>query len=163
MRKTLEAVSLVALLTLWGLTAFALFGPRALPDRIPTHFNAAGVPDGWGTPSMLWVMPGIGLVLYGLMTLVARFPGSFNYPARVTPTTRPALEALALRMIVALKAEVIIIFAWIQYQTLELLRGSQSSLMPVLLPLAIVLVFGTIGWHIFAMRRTARRLLFRRQ
>ena len=29
-----------------------------LPARIPTHFNAAGVADGWGSPDTLWVLLG---------------------------------------------------------------------------------------------------------
>ena len=29
-----------------------------LPARMPTHFNAAGVADGWGSPDMLWVLFG---------------------------------------------------------------------------------------------------------
>ena len=29
-----------------------------LPRLIPTHFNAAGVADGWGSPDILWVLLG---------------------------------------------------------------------------------------------------------
>lgn len=27
-----------------------------LPSRIPTHFNMAGQPDGWGSPQTLWML-----------------------------------------------------------------------------------------------------------
>src|ERR1035441_7749610 len=30
-----------------------------LPPRIPTHFNAAGVADGWGSPDTLWILLGV--------------------------------------------------------------------------------------------------------
>ncbi len=30
-----------------------------LPLRVPMHFNAAGVVDGWGTPGSLWILVGV--------------------------------------------------------------------------------------------------------
>lgn len=32
-----------------------------LPPRIPVHFNAAGRPDGWGSPGTLWLLFGVQL------------------------------------------------------------------------------------------------------
>lgn len=156
MRKILEAIALVALLFTLGITALAVAGPQALPARIPTHFNAAGQPDGWGSPGMLWMMPIMAAGIYLLMTLVARFPSSFNFPMRVRPSARRQLEAIALNMLSCLKVELVCLFAAIQYWTIRIIRHGQGRLSPLFLPLVLVLIFGTIAWHIVRMRRVAR-------
>jgi uncharacterized membrane protein len=55
--------------------------PR-LPARIPTHFNAAGEADGWGSPDTLWVLLLVQVLTCGLFLVVPllgrRFPGTVN-------------------------------------------------------------------------------------
>jgi hypothetical protein len=156
MRKTLETVALVLLLLTWAITVYAIKGPHPLPGRIPTHFDAAGRPDGWGTPAMLWMLPGMATGIYLLMGLVARYPSSFNFPMRIRPAARRRFEGLALSMLSWLKAEVICLFAWVQYKTIELARSGEGRLSPLFLPVVLIAVFGTIAWHMAAMRRAAR-------
>ena len=156
MRKILEVVALVLVLFTWGFTGYAIVGPDPLPVRIPTHFNLAGQADGWGSPGALWMVPVVATVIYLLMSLVARYPSSFNFPMRVSRLVRPRLEAIALSMLSWLKAEVICLFAWIQYWTIRIVRQGQGRLSPAFLPLVMVAIFGTIAWHIVAMRRVAR-------
>jgi len=159
MRRILDIVALIALVTVWVVTANAIFGHHPLPLRVPTHFNLAGNADAWGSPQVLWLLPCIGILLYGLMVLVSRFPGAFNYPVRVTPANRAALQHLALLMIAWLKAEVMCLFVFIQYVTIKAATGSLNGFSPYFFLFALVFVFGTIGWHIVAMRQTARMSL----
>jgi hypothetical protein len=159
MRRVLDLVALVALVTVWAMTAYAIFGPHPLPLRVPTHFDFMGKPDGWGSPQVLWLLPSIGVFFYALMALVSRFPGAFNYPVRVPPANRVALQHLALRMIAWLNAEVICLFAGIQYVIIKAASGSLGGFSPYFFLIALVFVFGTIGWHIVEMRQTARMSL----
>lgn len=156
MRKILETIALVMLLAMWATTALAISGPHRLPARIPIHFNAAGQPDGWGTPGMLWMMPVVATVIYLLMTLVARYPAAFNFRVRTTPAVRRQLEAIAIGLISWLKCEVVCLFAWIQYESIHLARSGQGTLPVLFMPAVLVVVFGTIAWHVAAMRRIAR-------
>jgi len=157
MRKTLEAISLAALAVLFWSTWRALSGPGQLPDRIPTHFDLAGHADGWGSPQALLMVPAVAFVLYLGITLVARFPAVFNYPVRVTPENRRRLEELALNMICWLKTELVCLFAWLQILTIDAARrsGPKPSVNFALVPVSIVVVFATVGWHFVAMRRAA--------
>lgn len=154
--KAREFIALAALLVLWAVTAYALLGPNPLPGRIPTHFDLAGNPNGWGKPGVLWLLPIVGTILYALMTLVARYPAHFNYPVVVTSANRAALQHLGLRMVGWLKGEVICLFSGIQVMTIQAARGTRSGLYSMFFVIALVVVFGTIGWHIAAMRRTVR-------
>lgn len=156
MRKNLEVVSVVALALLVGITARALYGPVRLPARIPTHFDAAGQVNGWGSPWSLLGLPAIGCALYLLMTLVARFPGSFNFPVRVTAGNRARLEALALNMIAWLKAEILCLFVCIQEMTVESALHGHGNLPVAFVPLSMVVIFATIGVHMVAMMRAGR-------
>jgi hypothetical protein len=155
MRKSLESISLAALAFMFWLYWSARFGPGRLTGSIPTHFNFAGQPDAWGKPTMLPVLPVVAAATYLLITLVARFSSTFNFPVKVTAENRPRLEALTLDMLVWLKMEIVCLFAWIQWSTIEVSRQGRGGLSPALLPVFLVAIFGTIGWFIVAMRRAA--------
>lgn len=156
MRKSLNSIGIAALAFLFWITYGAFYGAGRLPARIPTHFGFDGRPNGWGSPSMLWLFPALALALYVGMTVVARYPATFNYPARVTAENRPRLEALAIQMIGWLKTEIVCLFAWIQWTIVESARGGRLRMRPVEMPLFLLVIFGTIGWHVVAMRRAAR-------
>lgn len=154
MRALLHTLALTALLAMWISTIYAIVGPHPLPARIPVHFDPSGTPNGWGTPAMLWLLPGIAALVYGLMTLVARFPAAFSFPVRVTPRNRSRLEDLALSMIGWLRVETVCLFAVIQYVTIQLARRGGGGLSPWFLPLTLGVIFATILAHVRAMLRT---------
>ncbi|HEX4032454.1 MAG TPA: DUF1648 domain-containing protein [Terracidiphilus sp.] len=156
MRKALEIVSLLALAVLVFITVRAFFGPARLPGRIPTHFNAAGQPDGYGSPAMLLVFPAIAVALYLLMSLVARFPAAFNFPVRVTPFNRQRLEDLALNMIAWLKAEIVVFFTWIEAGVIRAVRQPGHGLSPALMPALLGAVFATCIVYIAVMFKAGR-------
>jgi len=157
MRKTLEVITLAALALLVYATGRALFGPSHLPDKIPTSFDLTGHPVGWGSPVMLLLAPAVAIGLYMLITVVARFPSIFNYPWRVTGENRLRMQALALSMITWLKTELICLFAWLQVAAIHAARNPGERLVAgsAMVPVSIVVVFGTIAWHFVAMRRAA--------
>jgi hypothetical protein len=154
MRRALEFVSLFALAAIAWVTFAALHGPHGVVGRIPTRFDAAGRPVAWGPPWMLLVLPIMAVVIYLLMTLVARYPGAFNYPVRVTPANHARLQALALEMIAWLKAEVAWLLAAIQIETVRAARAGHAGLSPRFMPIATGVIFATIIGYIGAMRRT---------
>lgn len=156
MRKTFQAISLAAIAVLWWITWSALAGSGPLPQRIPTHFNAAGEPNAWGPPGTLWLLPVVASGLYLFISLVALFPAAFNFPVRVTPLNRPLLEAITLQMIACLKAELACLFLYIQGTILASVRSGRGTLSPVMVPLFLVAVFANIGWHLVALFRAAR-------
>ncbi|MFY9854009.1 MAG: DUF1648 domain-containing protein [Terracidiphilus sp.] len=151
MRKTLEAITLIALTVLVWFTWQALNGPAPLPDRIPTHFDATGNPNGWGPASTLWLLPAVAIALYLGMTLMSRFPASFNYPVKLTEENSARLKGLSLDMLAWVRLEIICLFAYIQWSTIEVANHGHGGLRPALLPISAVVIFGTVCWHIAAM------------
>jgi uncharacterized membrane protein len=155
MRKLLEAVGLLALAVLAWMTYGALYGPDHLPDRIPTHFDAAGKATGWGSPSLMLLLPVIGVGVYLLLTVVSRFPTAFNYPVRSTPELLPRLQSVTQDMLVLLKAELACLFAALQWAIIRSARTGEGHLFAAILPIVIVVVLGTVGWYIFCIFRAA--------
>jgi uncharacterized membrane protein len=135
------------------MTWTALDGANPLPDKIPTHFDLAGRPDAWGSSHLLFLLPAIGVFLYLTISLMSRFPGSFNYPVRVSAQNRARLQSIALNMVASIKAETLCLFALLQYYTLQASRASRLGLPPFLMGASIVVIFATMGVHIVAMRR----------
>lgn len=156
MRRTLEAISLGALaLTVW-ITWQAFHGLHPLPAQIPTHFDALGNPNGWGPPSTLLLLPVIAAVIYLTITAISRFPVLFNYPVAVTEENRARLEALTLEMIAWLKAEMVCLFAWIQWFILLVVRQGQGRLSPAIMMVFLAAFMATIAWYIAAIFRAGR-------
>jgi uncharacterized membrane protein len=155
MRRNLEILGLAFLAILCWITVRAFHGPNPLPPRIPTHFDMAGNPNGWGSLATLWLLPIVAVVIYGLITVVSFFPSAFNYPVPVTPENRPRLQALSLQMVAWLKVELAFLFTLLQWSILADVRAGHGHLSVWIVPLFLVIVFGTCVGYIVAMVRTA--------
>jgi uncharacterized membrane protein len=93
----LQLISLVMVIYSYFLIQTSL--PR-LPRYIPTHFNAAGVADGWGSPDTLWVLLGaqaLTCVVFLIVPYVGqRFPGAVHVGSRHLSDFPPAQRARML-------------------------------------------------------------------
>jgi Protein of unknown function (DUF1648) len=107
------AVCIVQLVLVWD----------ALPASVPIHFGVTGRPDRYGSKSVLLILPAVAVALTLLLTLVARFPQSFNYPVRVTPENAPRLYRQGRLLLAWLNVLVVWLFAAIEQQTVEIALG----------------------------------------
>jgi len=69
-------LSFLLIVTVW---VFALDYP-SLPERVPTHFDAAGNPDAWGSKATLLLFPGLQVLFFGISLIVYRYPNYANIP-----------------------------------------------------------------------------------
>lgn len=155
MRKILEAAALVALVALGWITYRALYGLDRLPERVPTHFDAAGNPNGWGSPVMMVILPFMAAAIYLILTMAAQFPGAFHYPVRVTTANLPRMQELTLNLLSWIKVEMVCLFAVLQEVFIQSARSGEGHLFPKVIPVALVVIFGTVGWHLLAVIRGA--------
>lgn len=153
MRKTAEFLSLAALAALVFITINAFYGPHPLPGRIPTHFDAAGNANGWGSPRSLLFFLIFSVAMYLLLTVISRFPSLFNYPVKVNETNRAQLEHLAQSLLSWSKAEVLLFFVWMEFAMVQAARYPDRGLKPFPVEIFVVTVFATILGHVVAMYR----------
>jgi hypothetical protein len=120
-----------------------------LPEVIPSHFGASGKPDGWSGKSGLWILPAIGVLIYIGLTVLSKYPHIYNYAWPITPENARTQYRLSRQMIVVLKTEIVLIFAYIVWQTVQTALGKAGGLGGAFMPVFLLLIFGSIGWHLF--------------
>jgi uncharacterized membrane protein len=127
MQKYLDAISLAALAVLLAFTGFALYGPGRLPDHIPTHFDQLGHADAWTTPSSFEVLPVIAVIVYLVLSVVTAFSWLAKNAAQKNPDGSLGLEAIFLKLITWIKAELIGVFAYIQISSIQAVRRQELA------------------------------------
>lgn len=136
--KLLEVIGWCVVLVLWMLTVYLY---RELPETIPTHFDFAGRPDGFGKKINILSLPVIATVLYLGMTLLNKFPHIFNYPVKITAENALRQYTLATRLIRYLKLAVVIVFGIIALHTAGRSLGQTDVSGRWFLPTILGLIF----------------------
>jgi hypothetical protein len=110
-------------LTAWGLIMVWQSYPD-LPDQVPIHFNLTGRPDQWGSRSLIWLLPVLGVVLY----------------ASLSALSWSDLPTEAGRLVAVLKLETAALFLAIEESQVRIAKagtGRLSRLFWILLALSI--------------------------
>ncbi len=124
-----------------------------LPDTIPTHFNALGEPDSYGSKNTIWILPVIGLILYVGLTILNKYPHVFNYPVEVTESNAGKLYQTATRVIRILKLIITSIFVYLCYGTINSGINDANGLGTWFLPVFIVIIAVLLVSMLLAMYR----------
>lgn len=143
------ALEAIAFLIWSGGLLFLILNFETTPNQIPTHFDHTGAPTTSGSKNSLWVLAAISTSLYVLLTVVARFPASFNYPVEITPQNAERQYTLAIRMIRILKIIVLMIFIYI-----HLASTLTSQLGGWFLPVLTIVVIGLVGLYVWKANST---------
>jgi uncharacterized membrane protein len=136
--KLVDLLGWLILLALWALT---ISHYSTLPDTIPTHYNAAGEADGFGSKASIIGLPVIATLLFIGLIVLNRYPHIFNYPSPVTQDNALRLYTLATRMLRYLKLVLVVVFGGIELMTIQHATGKGAGLGVWFLPLTLVLIF----------------------
>ncbi len=140
--------TIISLLCLVGVVVYLILSWNTIPDKIPAHYNAAGEIDRWGSKSELIVLPIISWLIFGLITLVERYPGIWNTGVRITPENRDAVYRLLKNLIAVIK-----IFVLLMFGSITVISSLRLSL-PVWYILGFMaLLFGTVAYFIVRITR----------
>jgi len=146
----LEALTLgILLFWLYHLTLYR----DTLPDGVPRGFNFAGQPRGSASKLALWLLPSIGIIIYGSLTLLSRFPHLHNFPVEVKAANAKKLYGISRLVLQLLKFELIACFGYIEWKMLQTARGNAEGLGPWFVPLLLAVVFTTSLYPMLRMRR----------
>lgn len=116
----LEGLAIVCVLLSVGITFY--FFP-ILPDRIPTHFNIEGVPDGYGSRTTLCFLVVLQVLFYGFLSLIAKYPHTFNYMTQITEENAYEKYRGALRFLRWTKLWILGLFAYINWGIIQTALG----------------------------------------
>jgi len=120
-----------------------------LPDSIPRHFNLRGEPDGWSGKGGLLLTPVTCVVMYVSLTVVSRFPHIFNYPWPITEANARRQYTLSKQMMSAVKLNIVAIFSYITWGTIQTALGRQKGLSPSFAIISVPILFAILGLYLF--------------
>lgn len=116
-----------------------------LPATIAIHYNGSGVADGWGGKGTMIMFPILLLLFYVGFTLLRKVPPHhFNYPIAITEQNAPHKYKLSIYLISWMKLEVVALFGYLNWAFVQNALGLSSGLGIWMLPVSLVLIFGTI-------------------
>ena len=147
-----KVINLVTLVVLIAMIIYPVIMLKSLPDKLPMHYNAAGEIDRWGGKGEALILPVIGIFMYGLLTLVTSFPSAWNIPVQITRENRGRVYQCTKSMLVLMKLEVIVIFAYLEYQVI-----GQRELSGSFLGIVFFTIFGSMLYFIRRMYKVAKR------
>ena len=127
MRKLPDTIAIIGLVFMF--VSVGIFWSQ-LPALVPTHFGVSGPPNSYGPKSSIWMLPIVGFLLYGFLTLISRISLRFNDGLGATAELRTRLQPLTLELAGWLKAEVMWTFAWLNWIVLQIALGRSTGLSP---------------------------------
>lgn len=126
--KVLELIGWMLLLAMWVLT---ISNYSNLPDKIPTHYNAAGEIDQYGAKVNLLILAFIATIIFVGPSILTSYPHMFNYPSRINQQNALKQYTNMTRMLRILKLALLIIFGYLIYHPLQNSGGLDPWFMPV--------------------------------
>lgn len=85
-----------------------------------------------------------GGFLYILLTVVSKFPHTFNFPWAITEENAERQYQIGRAMIGSLKTELVWLFTYIEFGVIQVALGKIKGLGMLFLPITLIIVFGTI-------------------
>jgi uncharacterized membrane protein len=133
----IEMAGKLFLIVLWGLALCVYF---IAPSTIPTHFNASGQANNYGSKITILILPVIGSIIYFGITQLNKYPHIFNYATEITATNAERQYTIATRTLRVLKFMILVIFSLIILFSYLTSIGAANGLGPWFLPLVIILL-----------------------
>lgn len=115
-QKILEVVTMVLLLCQ---IVYVAVRYSKIADKIPTHFDFAGNPDSWGSKSTVFILLGMTIFLYAIMTVCMFFPKIWNVPVKVTEENRRRIFNYVANMVLLIKLIIVGCFFYMTFCSME--------------------------------------------
>lgn len=144
--KVIQVITLLGLITL---IILPIYYYDILPEQIPSHYGANGLPDDYSGKGIIWALPLIGLVLCAGLYWLNKYPHTFNYPQKVTEENAERLYTVSTKVTRFINAQMAIVFAYLTFSTIHTAIGNQDGLSPHFLVLFIICNFVTFGYLLF--------------
>lgn len=98
-----------------------------IPEKIPVHFNLAGEADAFGSRSTLWIIVGLGFVLFIALNSILRIPHEYNYPVKITEENAQSMYRMTQHYLIWLKVSVTILLMIIVLTTIQTAISGQNQ------------------------------------
>ena len=136
MKKQIKEIpSILFLMISFGIAIRVMTGGK---EEVPLHWNVRGEIDSWGDTWTIVLLPVIALALYGLLTLLQRWPQWCNYPCKITD--KAGAYKLMSGMIGHIKNLVMLLFLYITLSVAQIIELSTSVLLLIALAIPFIII-----------------------
>ena len=102
-----------------------------------------------GSKYMIWLMPGMSVVLVPAMLFFRRFPWLSNMPIELTEKNTEYQYRMFVRLLSSLSCVVSLMFLNLSNDTIRIVNGGESLLGWRFIPIFLVGTFAPIIWYLF--------------
>ncbi|MEM8585127.1 MAG: DUF1648 domain-containing protein [Bacteroidota bacterium] len=100
-----------------------------LPSKIPSHFDAQGNPDGYGSKGLLWLLVFINISTFATLSWIPNAPKDLiNYPVKITPENEERQYENMVDMIMVMRLTISVSFAYMIYGIIYTGLGQMNGL-----------------------------------
>lgn len=130
-----------------GTIVYLISSWTIIPSEIPAHYNVLGEVDRWGNKGEMLILHLIGLLMWIGMTVLEKFPHVYNY-IHLTKENARAQYLNGRLLINVLKNEVVLLFSYTAWKSVQVAIGEHDSLGVWFLPVFLLIIFGSLGYFI---------------
>lgn len=150
----LIAMGVVVISVLYAGISLGL-GYSDLPDRIPTHFNANGEPDGYGSPSSMWMLFAVQLSIAVGVWVLSYFPHKHNYMVEITEENAKRVYSNSVSLLHGVNAVCCAFIGYMIVANLSIAKGEMEGLGSASMWIFMVTLFSLIGFFIWRSYRAS--------
>ena len=147
-----RCLDIVAILIFLAAIIYLIIQFPSLPDQVPGHYDASGAVDRWGSKMEMLILPVVGISLWILMTIMEKYPHTFNYINLRQDNVEVQYRNAKLMMNV-LKNESVLLFSFLIYQGIRVATGEAEGLSNLFMPIFLVVIFGSMIIFVIKMLR----------
>lgn len=152
--KTNFIPDILSVLGILSMAFYMLISWKTIPDSIPSHFGVSA-PNAWSSKNSLISLSIVELVFFVLFTGVSLFISIFTARQKGLNSRKLAQLAGSKSLMSWMKLEVVSIFLYIQYASIQVALKKWDGLGSLFLPLSLVIVFGTLALYLFLFIRSS--------
>ncbi|AOV09044.1 DUF1648 domain-containing protein [Sporosarcina ureilytica] len=148
-------LNVITIILFVGSLVYLFVSWTTLPNEVPAHYNSLGEVDRWGHKWEMVILPIIAVILWIGMTILEKYPHVYNY----MNLTKENIEAQYLNgrlMVNVIKNIITIIFAYINWNNIQVALGRHESLGTWFTPMFFICIFIPTGYFIFRSIRLSR-------
>lgn len=141
----IELLSIALLVFMW---AYLIMHFGELPDKVPSHYNAAGEADSYSGRGFVFFIPIIATGLYAFLLLLTRYPHLNNYMVNITEDNAYKQYRFSVYVLRVVNLLCVIMFLYINHHIIQGAINQHSELgkgflitvfgMSIVIPIAII-------------------------
>lgn len=134
-------------------TIYLVLNYNKLPDEVPVHFNYLGEADNWGPKWTIFILWGIALILFYVISRTEAFPHKYNYMVKITESNAVKQYKLAIKTMASLKFELMFLMSYLIWSVVQNSTDTAAQLNNIVMIIFVMCIISTVIISIVQSRK----------